>query len=112
MKRSFALMALMAGLAGSMTFATAQDTKKKADDKKPAAKAEDKKADDKKADHKGGVEIYQDKSEMWRFRVVHDGKTIAMPPKGYEKKEDVLKQLELVKKILAESKPEETKGEK
>lgn len=107
MKRTLALMALMAGLTGSLTLATAQDTKK--------AKTEDKKADDKKAakadDKKsaGSIEI-QEGPSGWRYRVKNnDNKTIAMATKGYEKKEDVLKELETIKKILNEEKPKEVK---
>jgi uncharacterized protein YegP (UPF0339 family) len=104
MKRTFALMAMMAGLAGSVTLVTAQDakTKPKADDKKaaPTAKAT------------GSIEIYEGK-KGWRFNIKNgEDKTIAMATKGYEKKEEVLKEIENIKAILISEKPKEVAAPK
>ncbi|CAN5412962.1 hypothetical protein BH11PLA2_BH11PLA2_27120 [soil metagenome] len=111
LRRTLALMVAMAGLTSTMTMVMAQDTKPKpktpADDKKAAPKVEDKKAPAKAGS--GSIEIYEGKSG-WRFRIKNaEDKTIAMPTKGHEKKEDMLKDLEMIKKILADEKPKEVK---
>lgn len=103
LRRTLALMVALGGLAGTaLTVNTVSAQTKPKDDKKPAAKADDKKA-------AGKVEIYEGK-KGWRYRVVNgEDKTIAMATKSYEKKEDVLKELDTIKTILNTSKPVEVK---
>ncbi|MDB5307919.1 MAG: hypothetical protein JWO38_2121 [Gemmataceae bacterium] len=64
---------------------------------------------DKKGDV-GTVEVFKDKAGDYRWRVKDaDGKVIAMPPKGYDTKDDCLKALAVVKAALAKSKVTEAK---
>ena len=106
LRRTVALMIAFAALvSGTASLASNQDpkAKPKTDDKK--------KVDDKKDDKKpqGKIEIYEAK-KGWRYRILNnDDKTVAMPAKSYEKKEDVLKELELIKSILNSEKPKEVK---
>jgi hypothetical protein len=97
--RPIVLAVAMAALAGG-AMTTAQDKK--------AATPQDKKKDDKK-EVKGKVEYYEG-NDGWRIRVKNaDGKTFLMSNKGVATKEDVLKELEDAKAILANIKP--TEGE-
>ena len=108
--RSIALAAAIAGLvsAGGMSVAPAQD--KKAKDTKTD---DTKKATTKKMDVVGTVEVYKDKAGDFRFKIVgEDGKALAMTTKGYEKKEDAIKALDMVKAILNSAKVTELKEEK
>lgn len=104
--RCLVLVAGMAGLvvAGGVTAATAvQKEKEKAKDTK-ADKDKDAKAE------KGTVEVAEDKAGQYRFRIKDaDGKVIAMPPKGYAEKADVLKALDQIKATLTKVKPVEVK---
>ena len=84
----------------------------------PSADAQDKKKEAKKVETKGKeattgtgtIEIYKDKSGEYRFRIKDsDGKVIAMPPRGYDDKADVLKHLDLIKATLEKVKPTEVK---
>ena len=64
-----------------------------------------------KAAAAGTLEIYEGK-DGWRYRVKNaDGKVVAMPPKGLSSKEDLMKELDLIKATLRDSKPTEVKGE-
>jgi hypothetical protein len=107
LRRTLALMVALSGLAGStLAVATAQDTKSKPkattpDDKKTPGK------DDKKV--AGKIEIYEGK-KGWRWRIVGaDDKTIAMPTKAHDKKEDVMKELDTLKSIIDNVKPVDVK---
>jgi hypothetical protein len=89
--RSLVLVAVMAGLtvAGGWTDAPAQD--KKADPK---------------AQPIGKIEVWMAK-DGWRWKVVDpDDKTIAMCTTGFDKKEECLKSLEMVKNTLNKAKVE------
>ena len=103
--RSLVLMAGMTGIvfaAGGLATAPAHDKKdsKKVDPKAPAPKA-------------GTVEIYKDKSGNFRFRIKDtDGKVIAMPPKGYDTKEECQQTLDLIKATLNTAKVTEIKDDK
>lgn len=75
-----------------------------------SAPAQEKKAA--KAEKAGTVEIYEAK-DGYRFRVKDaDGHVIAMPAKGFDKKEDVVKALDVLKATLNTVKPTEVKEEK
>lgn len=57
----------------------------------------------------GTIEVYKAK-DGYRFRIKDaDGKTVAMPTKGYDEKEDCLKALDFVKTTLNNAKPTEVK---
>jgi uncharacterized protein YegP (UPF0339 family) len=57
----------------------------------------------------GTIEVYKAK-DGYRFRIKElDGKTIAMPTRGHEDKEDCLKSLEFIKATLDSVKPTEVK---
>ena len=76
------------------------------------APAQDKKGA-KAAEKVGTVEIYKDKSGEFRFRVKDaDGKVVAMPPKGYDTKEECQKVLDLIKVTLNTAKVTEVKDDK
>jgi uncharacterized protein YegP (UPF0339 family) len=85
------VMAVVAALAG-LPGAPAQDKGSKSETKaQPKAEA-------------GVVEVYQAK-DGWRFRIKNaEGKSVAIGTVGFEKKEDCLKVLELVKTTLATTK--------
>jgi uncharacterized protein YegP (UPF0339 family) len=76
----------------------------------PAAPAQDKKGG------KGTVvfELYKDKSgDHFRFRIKDDdGDILAITQKGYEKKEDILKVIEQIKKGAATAKIDDQSGKK
>ncbi len=103
LRRTLGLMVALAALAGS-TVTVAQEpkgAKTKPGTTKKAAAAPSKAG--------GSIELYQGKSG-WRYRIKNgDGKTIAMPTKGYETKDDAVKVLEDIKTILATAKPTEVK---
>ena len=72
------------------------------------APAQDKKAKEAKAakDDIGKVEVYKGK-DGWRFRIKNaGGKSIAMAVTGLDTKEDVLKNLEIIKATLNKGKIE------
>ncbi|HUR53939.1 MAG TPA: DUF1508 domain-containing protein [Gemmataceae bacterium] len=103
--RSIVLAAAIAGLvsAAGMSVAPAQD-KKKVDEKKTTTK---------KTEVSGSVEVYKDKAGEYRFKIVgEEGKALAMTTKGYEKKEDAIKALDMVKAILNTAKVTELKDDK
>ena len=106
--RSIALAAAIAALvcASGMSVAPAQDKKTK-----DTVKTDDtKKTTTKKDDVTGTVELNKDARGMYRFKIVgEDGKALAMTTKGYEKKEDALKAIEMVKSILSKAKVTEVK---
>lgn len=88
--RSLVLVAAVAGLtvAGGWSNAPAQDKK------------------DPKAQPIGKIQVWMAK-DGWRWKVVDaDDKTIAMGTTGFDKKEECLKSLELVKTTLAKAKVE------
>jgi uncharacterized protein YegP (UPF0339 family) len=104
MRRVMGLIVLTVGLGvlGATSFAPAE-----AQDKDPKAK----KMKDKDKKDKGGgtVEIYKAK-DGYRFRVKDaDGKTLAMPPRGHDSRDQVMKDLDAIKAILAKSRPTEVK---
>ena len=80
----------------------------------PAQEKKDKKdAKDAKAAKAGTIEIYKDRAGDFRFRVKDaDGKVVAMPPSGYETKEECQKALDFIKTTLNTVKPTEVKDEK
>jgi uncharacterized protein YegP (UPF0339 family) len=105
MRKTIGLIALVFGLTVVMaTNAPQIDAQEKG--------AKQKKTDEKKAAPAakvGTIEIYKAK-DGYRFRIKDtDGKTIAMPPRGQENKEDVLKDLDEIKETLAKVKPTEIK---
>ncbi len=60
----------------------------------------------------GGAEIYQAK-DGWRFRIKSpDGKSLAIGTIGFDKKEECLKAVEVVKTALLKGKVVELKDEK
>lgn len=67
---------------------------------------------DKKAEEVGTVEVFKAK-DGWRYRVKNtEGKSIAGGFVGHEKKEDAMKEVELLKATLAKGKVIEIKEEK
>jgi len=92
-------MSAMAGLvsASGLAVAPAQDKKTDKKETKTPAKEE-----------VGTIEVYQAK-DGWRFKVMNtEGKTVAMGTTGFDKKEDCLKVLDLVKTTLNKAKVEVT----
>jgi uncharacterized protein YegP (UPF0339 family) len=80
-----------------------------AQEKTKAKTKDEPKAKDKRAHATGTIEIYEAK-DGYRYRVKDaEGKTIAMPPRGHENKQDVLKTLDEIKEILNKVKPTEVK---
>ena len=82
---------------------------------KTKTKTKDAKSKDDAKDKKGAraatgtIEIYQAK-DGYRYRIKDtEGKTIAMPARGHETKQDVVKDLEEIKAILDKAKPTEVK---
>lgn len=68
---------------------------------------------DKKADAVGTIEVYQDKKDGWRYRVKNaEGKSMVGSYVAHEKKEDCLKELELLKTTLSKAKVVEIKEKK
>ena len=75
----------------------------------PAAPAQVKKDDKGKVDPKadaGTIVVSTDKKGEWRFKVVVDGKSIAIGTDGFEKKEEVMKVIETLKTAMAKAKVE------
>jgi len=72
----------------------------------PSIEAQDKsKTKGKEKDKVGTVEIYKAK-DGYRFRIKNpDGKTIAIPTRGHESKDDVVKDLDEIKATLNKVKP-------
>ena len=109
MRRVIGLVVLTVGLGvlGATSFAPAE-----AQDKDPKAKKmkdKDPKGKKEAAGAGGTVEIYKAK-DGYRFRVKDaDGKTIAMPPRGHDSKDEVMKDLDAIKAILARARPTEVK---
>ena len=57
----------------------------------------------------GTIEVYKAK-DGYRFRIKDmDGKTVAMPTKGYDEKDECLKALDFIKATLNGAKPTEVK---
>jgi uncharacterized protein YegP (UPF0339 family) len=57
----------------------------------------------------GTIEVYKAK-DGYRFRIKDtDGKTVAMPPKGYDEKDECLKTLDFIKATLNNVKPADVK---
>ncbi|MBY0523005.1 MAG: DUF1508 domain-containing protein [Gemmataceae bacterium] len=82
---SVSLVALL-GLTG-LSLAPGQDKKDKKDDKTATV-----------------FELYKDKSEEFRFRLVSGDEKIAISPRGYKTKDDAVKAIEMVKKEAAKAK--------
>jgi uncharacterized protein YegP (UPF0339 family) len=60
---------------------------------------------DKKKDDKSAVfEVYKDRSDEFRFRLKDGEHLLAIAPKGYKTKEDVLKVIDEIKKEAAKAK--------
>jgi uncharacterized protein YegP (UPF0339 family) len=105
--RSLALMTALAALSAG-TVSVAQE-KGKTQPTKAAKKAE--KAEDKK----GSIEVYKNDKGKWRYKIVDENsKTIAMPlpQASFESKDDVLKAIDVLKRILNEAKPVDTTDKK
>jgi hypothetical protein len=107
MRKAIGLLALVIGVAvlASPEFAPldAQDKKKVKEDPKAKVKAKEKEA------AIGTIEIYKAK-DGYRYRIKDgDGKTIAMPARGHDTKDEVLQDLEEVKATLNKVKPTEVK---
>ena len=96
-------LGVLAGTSFSPAEAQDKDPKaKKVKDKDPKAK--------KGAPGGGGtVEIYKAK-DGYRFRVKDgEGKTLAMPPRGHDSKDEVMKDLDAIRAILGKARPTEVK---
>lgn len=92
--------------------AVAQPPKPKVDPKKDTKPKTSTNAGSSKKQGLGTIEVYQAK-DGYRFRIKDtDGKTIAMPTRGLDSKEDVLNLLTMIKETLATVKPTEVKGDK
>ena len=106
--RSFALMTALAAL--SMGTVSVAQEKGKTVPTKLTEKTE--KAE--KVASKAAIEYYKNAEKgTWRFKVVDDkGKTFVIPLAqiSYESKEDCLKAIDALKKIMAEVKPTEEKA--
>lgn len=104
--RAFVLFAAIVGL---MTAAGVSSAPAQVKDKDKKVVDDKKKVDDKKtapADELGKIEVYMAK-DGWRFKVMNtEGKSIAIGTVGFDKKEDALKTLELLKTTLNKVKPE------
>lgn len=104
--RSFVLFAAIAGV---MTAAGVSSAPAQVKDKD---KKDDKKDDKAKVDELGVAEVYMAK-DGWRFRIKNaEGKSVAIGTTGFDKKEDALKVLELVKATLTKTKVVEIKEDK
>ncbi|MBY0513449.1 MAG: DUF1508 domain-containing protein, partial [Gemmataceae bacterium] len=95
--RSLVLAAAMAGLVGLAAGTAAQDKTKT--DTKPQPKATTK-------EEVGTVEVWMAK-DGWRWKVLNaEGKTIAMGTTGFDKKEEAVKAIDVVKTTLNKAKVE------
>lgn len=95
--RLFVLFAAVAGLttAAGLTSAPAQVKDKKTDDKGKVTQPKE---------ELGVAEVYMAK-DGWRFRIKNaEGKSIAIGTVGFDKKEDCLKVLEVIKATLNKTK--------
>lgn len=100
--RSLALFAFVAALVASAGLSDAPARQKEKEKDKDAKKAEE----------VGTIEVYQAK-DGWRFRVKNaEGKSVAIGTVGYEKKEDCLKVVDLIKTTMAKAKVTEIKDDK
>ena len=99
------LLAALAGIIGTtaIDLATAQDKKEKS----KAADAKSEKDKDSKAITV--IEVYKDSAGEFRFRIKHDDTVLAMASKGYEKKADCEKVIDIIKRDAAKAKVVETK---
>lgn len=105
--RSLVLFAVAAALTASAGLSDAPARQKDKD-----KKVEEKKAEEKKVEEVGTVEVYQAK-DGWRFRVKNaEGKSIAVGTVGYEKKDECLKAVEVLKATMAKAKVTEVKDDK
>ncbi len=106
--RSFVLFAAIAGLMTAAGLSAAPALQKEKDkDKK-----DDKTKTETKADEVGVTEVYMAK-DGWRFRIKNsEGKSIAIGTVGFEKKEDAMKAVEMVKTTLTKGKVVEIKDDK
>ena len=59
---------------------------------------------DKKAEKAVHFEVYKDKSDEFRFRLKDGEHSLAIAPKGYKTKDDVLKVIDEIKKEAAKAK--------
>ncbi len=104
--RSVALTAAIAGLMTVTGLSVAPAQVKDKDKKDDKAKVET------KADEIGVTEVYMGK-DGWRFRIKNaEGKSIAIGTMSFDKKEDAVKAVEVVKTILTKGKVVELKEEK
>src|SRR5579872_6594572 len=104
--RALVLFAAIAGLmtAAGVTVAPAQVKDKDKDKDKKDAKAV--------AEETGNTEVYMAK-DGWRFRIRNpEGKSIAIGTISFDKKEDCLKAVEVVKTAMLKGKVIEIKDEK
>ena len=108
--RSLALMTALAALSVG-TVSVAQDK-----GKTPPTAAVKKADKAEKKESKAAIEYYKNVEKgTWRFKIIDDhGKTfvIPLPQISYESKEECLKAIEALKKIMSEVKPTEDKSEK
>jgi uncharacterized protein YegP (UPF0339 family) len=75
-----------------------------------SGQGKDKKKESPPAAKTGTIEVYKAK-DGYRFRIKDlDGKTVAMPTKGYDEKDDCLHALEFIKTTLNNAKPTEVKN--
>ena len=104
MKRVYLALALVAGIAGTVTVGVDAQTKKDSVKKDSTKKVETKKEGP-------AIEIYEGKNGF-RYRVVDaDGYTIAMPPssKSWETRAQVIKAIGELREVLAKAKPVDVK---
>ncbi|MBA4062129.1 MAG: hypothetical protein C0501_00155 [Isosphaera sp.] len=94
--RPLVLFAAAAGLTAAAVPAAPAQVKDKKDDKTKV---------DPKAAEVGTIEVYQAK-DGWRFKVVVDGKAIAIGTVGQDTKADALKVVEALKATMAKGKVE------
>jgi uncharacterized protein YegP (UPF0339 family) len=98
MRRIIAVTVLSVSLAvvGSSVLTTSADAQDKSKAKKEASA--------------GTVEIYKAKDGGYRYRIkTADGKTLAIPTRSHDNKDDVAKDLEEIKTILNKVKPTDVK---
>ena len=50
------------------------------------------------------IEVYQDKSDEFRFRIKNGDTILAISGKGYEKKPDIMKVIETIRKDIGKAK--------
>jgi uncharacterized protein YegP (UPF0339 family) len=107
MGKLFRSLVLFTVIAGLMTAVGAEAVPAQVKDKE-----KDKKDSKPATDEVGGTEVYMAK-DGWRFRIKNpEGKSIAIGTIGFDKKEDCLKAVEVVKTALLKGKVVELKDEK